>query len=110
MVCVSAVQSAENFPMNSEADVKRSKLDGTKWNFDVAMDSGISGPNLEPRRDEGVPTATARRGIPTVPPPAPPPEENIPEIRVYTNSGGGDVAAKTEMVIYEPSYTDLARR
>ena len=46
----------------------------TKWNFDVEMDSGIPGPTLEPRRDEGMPTA------------------------------GGDVAAKTEMVICDPSY------
>ena len=32
---------------------------GTKWNFDVERDSGIPGPTLEPRRDEGMPTATA---------------------------------------------------
>ena len=25
---------------------------GTKWNFDVEMDSGIPGPTLEPRRNE----------------------------------------------------------
>ena len=72
---------------------------GTKWNFDVEMDSGIPGPTLESRRDEGMPTATAPTQIPTVPPPAPPPEENIPEIRVHSNSGGGDVAAKMKMVI-----------
>ena len=30
---------------------------GTKWNFDVEMDSGIPGLTLEPRRDEGMPTA-----------------------------------------------------
>ena len=47
---------------------------GTKWNFDVEMDSGIPGPILEPRRDEGMPTAAASMEIPTVPPPAPPPE------------------------------------
>ena len=40
---------------------------GTKWNFDVEMDSGIPGPTLEPRRDEGMPTATAPMEIPTVP-------------------------------------------
>ena len=67
---------------------------GTKWNFDVEMDSGIPGPTLEPRRDEGMPTATAPMEIPTVPPPAPPPEEHVPEIRVHSNSGGGDVASK----------------
>ena len=43
---------------------------GTKWNFDVEMDSGIPGPTLEPRRDEGMPRATAPMEIPTVPPPA----------------------------------------
>ena len=41
---------------------------GTKLNFDVEMDSGISGPTLESRRDEGMPTATAPMEIPTVPP------------------------------------------
>ena len=54
---------------------------GTKWNFDVEMDSGIPGPTLEPRRDEGMPTATALMEIPTVPPPALPPEEHVPELR-----------------------------
>ena len=45
------------------------------------MDSGIPGPTLEPRRDEGMPTAAALMEIPTVPPPAPPPEEQVPEMR-----------------------------
>ena len=53
---------------------------GTKWNFDVDMDSGIPRPTLEPRRDEGV-----------------------------RNSGGGDVAAKTEMMICDPTYLDPAK-
>ena len=79
---------------------------GTKWNFDVEMHSGIPGPNLEPRRDEGMPTATAPMEIPTVLPPAPPSEEYIPEIRVHSNSGGGDVAAKMKMVICGSSYAD----
>ena len=70
---------------------------GTKWNFDEEMDSGVSGPTLEPRRDEGLPTGAAPMEIPTVPPLAPPPEENVHEIRGHSNSGGGDVAAKTEM-------------
>ena len=82
---------------------------GTKWNFDVEMDSGISGPPVTSRPDEGMPTATARGEIPTVPPLAPPPEEYVPEIRVHSNSGGGDVAAKTEMVICDPSYADPAK-
>ena len=49
--------------------------------MDVDMDSGIPGPTLEPIRDEGMPTATAPMEIPTVPPPAPPPEEHVPEMR-----------------------------
>ena len=47
---------------------------GMKWNFDVEMDSGIPGPQVDSRPDEGMPTATAREKIPTVPPPAPPPD------------------------------------
>ena len=47
----------------------------------MEMDSGIAGPTLEPRRDEGMPTATAPMEIPTVPPLAPPPEEHVPEVR-----------------------------
>ena len=69
---------------------------GTKWNFDVEMDSGISGPTLEPRRDEGMPTGAAPMEIPTVPPPGPPPESHAFEMQVHSNSGGGDVAAKTQ--------------
>ena len=54
---------------------------GTKWKFDVEMDSGISGPPVASRPCEGMPTATAQGEIPTVPPPAPPPEEHVPEMR-----------------------------
>ena len=83
---------------------------GTKWNFNVEMDSGAPGRTLERRRDEGMPTATAPMEIPTVPRPAPPiPEEHVPEMRVHSNSGGGDVAAKTEMVICDPSFWDPAK-
>ena len=78
---------------------------GTKWNFDVEMDSGIPGPTLEPRRDEGMPTATAPMEIPTVPPPVPPP----PEMRVHSKCGGGDVVAKTEIMICDPSYVNPAK-
>ena len=79
---------------------------GTNWNFDVEMDSGIPGPTLEPRQDEGMPTATAPMEIPTVPPPAPPPEKHEFEMQVHRNSGGGDVAAKMKMVICGSSYAD----
>ena len=57
------------------------KACGTKWNFDVETDSGISGPLVTSRPDEEMPTATARGEIPTVPPPAPPPEEHVHEMR-----------------------------
>ena len=83
---------------------------GTKWNFHVEMDSGIPGPTLQPRRDEGMPTAAAPMEIPTVPPPAPPPEEYIPDIRVHSNREGGDVAAKMKMVICGSSYADPTKK
>ena len=51
-----------------------------------------------------MPTATAPMEIHTVPPPAPPPERHAFEMQVQSNSGGGDVAAKTKMVICDPSY------
>ena len=70
------------------------------------MDSGIPGPTLEPRRDEGMPTTTGPMEIRTVPPPAPPPERHAFEMQVHSNSGGGDVAANTKMVIFDPSYTN----
>ena len=70
------------------------------------MDSGISGPPVTSRPDEGMPTATAPREIPTVPPPAPPPEEHVPEIRGHSISGGGDVAAKMKMAICGSSFAD----
>ena len=47
----------------------------------MEMDSGIRGPTLEPHRDEGMPTGLAPMEIPTVPPPAPPPEEQVLEMR-----------------------------
>ena len=54
---------------------------GTKWNFDVEMDSGIPGQQVTSRPDEGMPTATALMEISTVPPLAPPPEEHVHEMR-----------------------------
>ena len=87
MVCSSADQFAEKPPEEQWSRRETVEARGTKWNFDVEMDSGIPGPTLDPRRDEGMPTATAPMEIPTVPPPAPPPEEHVPEIRVHSNSG-----------------------
>ena len=81
----------------------------TKWNVDVEVDSGIPGPTLESRRDEGMLTSTAPMEIPTVLPPAPPPETHVFEMQVYSNSGGGDVAAKTRMVICDPSYMNPSK-
>ena len=103
MVCLRTDQFAENFLESNGVDVKHLRI------FDVEMDSGIPGRPLESRRDEGMPTATTQKKIPTVLPPAPPPEEHVPEIRVHSNSGGGDVAAKMEMVIYDPTYADPAK-
>ena len=82
---------------------------GKKWNFDVEMDSGIHGPTLEPRRDEGMPTGTAPMEIPAAPPGAPPPERHAFEMQVHSHSGGSDVAAKTMMVICDPSCMNLAK-
>ena len=84
MVCISADQFAENFMESNGVDGKRLKLEGTKWNFDVEMDPGMPGRTLQPRRDEGMPTATAPIEIPTVPP-----EGQVPEMR------GQGVHAKT---------------
>ena len=105
MVCLSADQFAENLLESNGVDVKQSKLEGRNGIFDVEMDSGISGPPVTSRPDEGMPTATAREEIPTVLPP----EEHVPEIRGHSISGGSDVAAKTEMVICDPSYADSAK-
>ena len=82
---------------------------GTKWNFDVEIDSGIPGPTLEPRRDEGMPTATATMESPPVLPPAPPPEKNVFDIQVHSISGGGDVSTTTAMVICDPSSMNAAK-
>ena len=54
---------------------------GTKWKFDLEMDTGVSGLRMASRPDEGMPTATTQGEIPAVPPPAPPPDEHVPEMR-----------------------------
>ena len=54
---------------------------GTKWNFDVEMDFGTLGPTLEPRWDEGMSTGSVPIEIPRVPSLAPPPEEQVLEMR-----------------------------
>ena len=98
------------FALIPDHEVRAAKLTnrGTKWNCDVEMDSGKA-ETMEIRRDEGMPRATAPMEIPAVRPPALPPEEYVPEIRGHSNSGGGDGAAKTGMVICGPSYTDRAK-
>ena len=96
--------------MESTCNGRGSRLEGRSGiNFDVGMDSGILGPSLEPRRDEGMPTATGPMEIRTVPTSVLSPEEHIHEILVDSNSGGGDVAATTEMVICNPSYMNPAK-
>ena len=64
MVCLSADQFAENPPGEQSSRRETMEARGTKWNFDVEMDSGISGPTLTSRPDQGLPTATAPMEIP----------------------------------------------
>ena len=52
----------------------------TKWNFDVEMDSGISGPPVASRRDEVTATATATETTTATEPP-PQPDSHVPEMR-----------------------------
>ena len=87
-------------------DVKRMKLEEESGILTWKWYSGVSGPTLEPRRHVTMPTTTAPMELPTVFPPAPPPEEHVPEMRVHGNSGGGEVAAKKEMMICDTSYAD----
>ena len=54
---------------------------GTNWIFDEEVDSGVSGPPVASRPDEGMPTAAVQGEIHTIPPPAPPPEDHVPEMR-----------------------------
>ena len=72
----------------------------------MEMDSGIFGPHATSRPDEGMPTATAPREIPTVPPPAPPPEDHVLEVRFHSISEGSEVAANMKMVVCGSSYAD----
>ena len=69
------------------------------------MDSGTRSNSGTTSRRENA-DSNGPMEIPTVPPPAPPPEEHVPEIRGHSNSGGGDVAAKMKMVICGSSYSD----
>ena len=109
MVCLSAGQSAEKPSGEQWSQRETIEARGTKWNFDVETDSGMPGPTMDPRWDEGMPTATVPMEILKVPPPAPPPEEHIHEIRVHSNCGGGDVAGTTGMVNCHPSQMNLAK-
>ena len=64
MVCASADQFAENLLESRGADVKRSRLEGRNGIFDVEMDSGISGPLVASRPEEGMSTATTQGKFP----------------------------------------------
>ena len=88
MVCLSADQFAEKPPGEQWSGRDTIEARGTKWNFDVEMDSGISGPTRGPRRDEGMPTGAGPMEMPTVLPLAPPPEKHVFEMQVHSNSGG----------------------
>ena len=85
---LSADQFAENFLESSGADVKRSKLEGRNgiltWKWSL----------LASRPDEGMSTTTPRTRT---------------EIRGRSISGGGDVAAKMEMIIYDTSCEDPSK-
>ena len=61
------------------------------------------------RQDEGMQTATAPMEIPTVSP-APPSEEHVFVMQIHSNSGGACEAAKTRMVILDPSYVTIRKR
>ena len=108
MVCFSADQSSENLLENNGADVKRSRLEGRNGIFDVEMDSGMSGPLVTSRPDRDADsdgTGGNSHGTST----ARPPEIYVPEIRVHSNSGGGDVVAEKKMVICGPFFADPAK-
>ena len=81
MVRLSADQFGENLLESSGADVKRSRLEGRngnlmwKWTLEYLDHLWLH------VHDEGMRTATTQGEIPTVPPPAPPPEEHVPEMR-----------------------------
>ena len=81
---------------------------GTKWNFDVEMDSGMPGPTLEPRRDEGMPTSTPIE-IPTASPPAPSTRRTRIRDASSQQQRRRRCGGQTEMVIYDPSYADPAK-
>ena len=66
--------SQENLMESSGAAVKRSRLED-EMEFDVEMDTGIPGPPLESRREEGAPTAIA-----TSPDSPPQPDSHEPEM------------------------------
>ena len=66
MVCLSADQFAENLLESSGADVKRLSLKG-QWNFDVEMDSGISGPPWLDVQMKGCRQQRHRRRFPQYP-------------------------------------------
>ena len=84
MVCSSADQFAENLLVNNGTDVKRSKLEGRNGIFTWKWTLEYRDKPVTSRSDEEMPTVTAPVEIPTVPPPATPPEEYVPEIRVHT--------------------------
>ena len=110
MVGFSADQFAANLLETSGADVKRSKFDArsgiVSWKWILEYPDQF----WKLRRVEGMPTATAPMEIPTVPPPAPPPEKHVFEMQVHSHSGGACVAAKTRMVIFDPSYVTIRKR
>ena len=110
MVCLSADQFAENHLGERWSRRETIEARSTKWNFDVEMDSGIPGLTLEPRRDEGMPTATAPMEIPTVTSTC----TSARKTRIRDASSQQQRrrrwrTAKTKMVICDPSYMNLVK-
>ena len=65
MVFLSADRFTEKLPGEQWSRRETVEARGTKWNFDVEMDSGIPGPLVASRPDEGMSTVTTPMEIPT---------------------------------------------
>ena len=98
-VCLSADQFAENHLESNGVDVKRSKLEARsgiltwKWILEYPKQLWNRVEMRECRQERHRWKFLHYEH----------------EIQVHSNSGGGDVAAKTEMVICDPSYADPAK-
>ena len=109
MVCLSADQFAENHLENNGVDVKRSKLEGRsgiltwKWILEYLdqLWNHVETRECRQQRPRWKFLQYLHLHLP--------PEEHVFEMQVHSNSGGGDVTAKTKMVICDPSYMNPAK-